>query len=75
MSPTTQPEFRSASPRPWRDLRLGVAVLLGALLPLGFAPFEFWWLLPAVVAAQALTWIDLAPRRAYRVGFGFGAGA
>ncbi|MEO1593659.1 MAG: apolipoprotein N-acyltransferase [Pseudomonadota bacterium] len=75
MSPTTQPEFRSASPRPWRDPRLGVAVLLGALLPLGFAPFEFWWLLPAVVAAQALTWIDLAPRRAYSVGFGFGAGA
>lgn len=51
------------------------SLCLGALMPLAFAPFEFWWLIPLLVAAHFFCWIGLSPKPAFWRGFAFGAGA
>ncbi|MEL6367103.1 MAG: apolipoprotein N-acyltransferase [Pseudomonadota bacterium] len=56
-------------------LRLLVAALLGAALPFAFAPYEFWWLAPVLLALWVGCWWDLPAKRAWRVGFAFGAAA
>ena len=56
-------------------LRYAVAALLGAALPLAFAPFEAWWLIPLLLAGWFASFQDLPPARAFRVGFVFGASA
>ena len=50
------------------------AFLLGALQSLAFAPFELWPLGPGCLALLWLLWQGVPPRRAARIGFGFGAG-
>jgi len=64
--------------QPLADLRLPVRVLLsamaGALVPLGFSPFNFW---PLGILAIALYFLCLqhsTPRDASRIGFAFGFG-
>ncbi|MEL7311051.1 MAG: apolipoprotein N-acyltransferase [Pseudomonadota bacterium] len=56
-------------------LRLAVSTVLGAFLPLAFAPYEQWWLIPVLVAGWIGCWWDLPTRRAWWVGFAFGASA
>ena len=51
-----------------------LSLLAGGMLPLAFAPFDFF---PAAVIAPALlfmSWLDIRPRRALRRGFLFGLG-
>ncbi|MEM7610501.1 MAG: apolipoprotein N-acyltransferase [Pseudomonadota bacterium] len=55
-------------------LVIGASFLLGLLLPLGFAPFGFWWLLPPLIAAYAALWIGKPARSAFWTGFAFGGG-
>jgi apolipoprotein N-acyltransferase len=50
------------------------ALAAGALLPLAFAPFNFWPLAIACPAALMLLWRHGAPRRAAALGFCFGVG-
>ncbi|MEL6869841.1 MAG: apolipoprotein N-acyltransferase [Pseudomonadota bacterium] len=52
-----------------------LALLLGALLPLAFAPFEYWWLAPLLIAAWVWCWFGASGRRVFWIGFAFGAGA
>ncbi|MEL7023089.1 MAG: apolipoprotein N-acyltransferase [Pseudomonadota bacterium] len=56
-------------------LRLLASALLGALLPFAFAPYEHWWLIPILFSAWIGCWWDLPRRRAWWVGFAFGAAA
>lgn len=56
-----------------------LALTAGLVIPLGFAPFGWWPLVPLALAALALTWLDVPPRQAlvrgYLAGIGcFGAG-
>jgi apolipoprotein N-acyltransferase len=53
----------------------GVAVLSGVLLPLGFAPFGLYPLIPVSLAALWLLWDDRRPAVAARIGFAWGVGA
>ncbi len=53
----------------------GVAVLSGVLLPLGFAPFGLYPLIPVSLAALWLLWDDRRPVVAARIGFAWGVGA
>ncbi len=48
--------------------------LAGLLVPLAFAPFDAWWLLPLLLLVPVIGWPDLPPRDAFRAGFAFGAG-
>jgi apolipoprotein N-acyltransferase len=53
--------------------RLALAIVAGAMVPLGFAPFEIW-LVPILSLAVLLVLIeDAAPRAAARLGFAWGA--
>lgn len=54
-------------------LRLLLSALLGAALPLAFAPFEHWWLILLLVVLWVGCWWDLKGKRAFWVGFVFGA--
>lgn len=66
------PRWLAACREGWRgDV---TALLAGAALPFAFAPFD---LFPLAVIAPALLlwlWLDLPPRRAFRLGYGFGLG-
>jgi apolipoprotein N-acyltransferase len=53
----------------------GLAALAGAPLPLGFAPFGYWWLIPFLLAALFVLWEEQSPRTAATRGFFFGAAA
>lgn len=55
----------------WLDV---VALLAGALVPLGFAPFGLWLLPPIAVALLFGTWLHVSPGRAFRRGWLFGLG-
>jgi len=45
---------------------------VGALMPLAFAPFYWWWLAPLVYAALFLCWRDASPGQAFCRGLAFG---
>ncbi|MEO1037530.1 MAG: apolipoprotein N-acyltransferase [Pseudomonadota bacterium] len=51
------------------------SILAGFVLPLAFAPFNFWWLAPLVVAWSTMLWTPLSSRDAFRAGFAFGFAA
>ena len=68
MAPTARP-----ATRPWPLAPLA-GFLLGAAMPLAFAPFHLWWLSPLLLAALCLLWDTAGPRRAAWIGFTFGAG-
>lgn len=51
-----------------------VVLLAGALLPLGFAPLNAWWLLPPVLAVPFWLWGRVTPLRAAWLGWLFGLG-
>jgi apolipoprotein N-acyltransferase len=53
-------------------LRLALALLAGALLPLAFAPFGFWPLAVLCPALMLGLWRQQSPRIAALLGFGFG---
>lgn len=53
----------------------GLAFLAGALLPLGFAPFDAWWLVPVLLAVLFGLWEGQLPRTAAVRGLVFGAAA
>ena len=46
--------------------------LLGALLPLAFAPFDLFWIAPLSYAALFWCWRRETPRRAFGLGYVFG---
>lgn len=52
--------------------RILQVALAGALLPLAFAPFYWWWLTPLAYAALFLAWQGASPRQAFRYGWVFG---
>ncbi|MEO0574878.1 MAG: apolipoprotein N-acyltransferase [Pseudomonadota bacterium] len=56
-------------------MRILIALVLGALLPLAFAPFEWWWLTPVLLAAWVTCWISPDAKKVFWIGFAFGAGA
>jgi apolipoprotein N-acyltransferase len=49
-----------------------VAALSGAVLPLAFAPFDFFWLAPLSYAVLLFLWRDARPRRAFVLGTVYG---
>lgn len=53
----------------------GLALAAGALLPLGFAPFGAWWLVPPLLAGLFALWDGQAPRVAALRGLVFGSAA
>ena len=55
-------------------LRLILALGLGLVLPLAFAPFHAAWLVPLVLAALFLCWHRQPPRHAAWLGYAFGLG-
>ncbi len=58
------------------DGRAGwIAAFAGALLPLGFAPFAYYWLIPVSLAALWALWEGRDARVAARLGFLWGAAA
>ena len=52
----------------------GLALIAGALLPLAFAPLDYWPLTILCPAILMRLWSGVAPRRAALLGFAFGAG-
>ena len=52
--------------------KLFAALVAGAILPLSFAPFEFFWLAPFCYAALFRVWGGASPAHAFRFGFTFG---
>lgn len=50
-----------------------LSVLAGAVLPLAFAPAEQFWLAPLSYAVLFYVWRDAAPKRAFGLGFAYGA--
>ena len=63
---------RRARALPWRPLALALA--LGALLPLAFAPFDYWPLAIVCPAILMQLWTGVTPRRGAQLGFCFGVG-
>ena len=63
---------RGARALPWWPLAL--ALIAGTLLPLAFAPFEYWPLAILCPAILMRLWSGVTPRRAALLGFAFGAG-
>ncbi|MDQ2694091.1 MAG: apolipoprotein N-acyltransferase [Pseudomonadota bacterium] len=62
-------------PRPWAFAAGdGLALILGALLPLAFAPFGFWLLAVVLPAGLLWLWEGITPRRAAWRGWLFGLG-
>ena len=53
---------------------LALALIAGALLPLAFAPFEYWPLAILCPAVLMRLWSGATARRAAVLGFSFGAG-
>jgi apolipoprotein N-acyltransferase len=53
-------------------LKLALALIAGALLPLAFAPFGLFFVAPLSFAALMLAWTRALPRDAFVRGFGFG---
>ncbi|MEM7278608.1 MAG: apolipoprotein N-acyltransferase [Pseudomonadota bacterium] len=49
-------------------------LISGLCLPLGFAPFSYWWLLPLLLLVPLLSWPLVEGRAAFKLGFVFGAG-
>ncbi|MGD9888568.1 MAG: apolipoprotein N-acyltransferase [Halothiobacillaceae bacterium] len=58
--------------RPW--LARLLALLIGAALPLAFAPFDLWIIAPLSLAGLFLLWRDATPREAGILGYTFGLG-
>ncbi len=52
-----------------------IASAAGAAFPLGFAPFDYYWLTPLLLGLLLLAWFDQPPKEAARRGFLFGAAA
>jgi apolipoprotein N-acyltransferase len=50
------------------------ALLLGAVLPLAFAPFDLWWIAPLSLAGLFWLWCSATPRIAGWLGYAFGLG-
>ena len=60
----------------WLDRRgRWVCLAAGAGMPLGFAPFGWFWLVPLLLVVLLACWYDQSPREAAWRGFWFGAGA
>jgi len=55
-------------------LRLGLALLAGALLPLAFAPFGLFPLAVVSLAVLFFLWLGRDPRTAFWTGYAFGLG-
>jgi len=53
-------------------IKLTIAALAGALLPLAFAPFGYYLLAPVCLASLMLVWIKATPRQAFARGYVFG---
>lgn len=51
-----------------------VVLAAGALLPLGFAPVNAWWLLPVVLAVPFWLWVRVPAGRGFWLGWLFGVG-
>ena len=60
--------------RPWRRHARWLALPLGALQSLAFAPYALWPLGPACLVLLWWLWQGAGPRRAAASGFAFGAG-
>jgi len=76
LSPTGDRQLMSLAVRRIDDGPAGwLAAASGAALPLGFAPFGLYWIIPLSVAALWWLWRDRTPWSAARLGFAWGAGA
>jgi apolipoprotein N-acyltransferase len=49
-----------------------LAIVAGISLPLAFAPFGYFWLAPLSYGVLFFLWRNLAPRRAFTIGFLYG---
>ena len=49
-----------------------LAIVAGAVLPLAFAPFEWFFVAPLSYAVLLYVWTDAAPRRAFGLGLAYG---
>jgi apolipoprotein N-acyltransferase len=58
--------------KPW--LARLAALLLGAALPLAFAPFDLWFVAPLAIAGLFWLWQSRLPREAFALGYAFGLG-
>ena len=58
-------------PLPWAGL---LALCAGGLSVLAFSPFDFYLLLPFTLALLFYLWLGASPRRAFALGWLFGAG-
>lgn len=58
----------------WKRYLELVALPLGALSSLAFAPFQWWPLAIVAPAGLFLLWQDVSPRRAALIGYAFGGG-
>ncbi|MGV0005232.1 MAG: apolipoprotein N-acyltransferase [Candidatus Porifericomitaceae bacterium WSBS_2022_MAG_OTU9] len=53
-------------------LRHIAALLSGGMVPLAFAPFNLWWLMPLAMAVPMLLWQSDRPRQGFLHGWMFG---
>lgn len=51
-----------------------LCLMIGALMPLAYAPFNIFFIAIICPAILLLTWIDSSPRHAFRYGYMFGLG-
>lgn len=54
-------------------IKLILAGIAGALMPLAYAPFGYFLLAPVCLALLMLVWVKASPRQAFLRGFAFGA--
>jgi apolipoprotein N-acyltransferase len=52
--------------------KLLACLISGALLPLAYAPFDYFWIAPATLAVLFWCWRDCSPGQAFRRGFAYG---
>ena len=55
------------------NLNLPLVIVAGGLLTFAFAPFDLFWIAPLSYAALIYAWRGATPRRAFLLGFSFGA--
>jgi apolipoprotein N-acyltransferase len=52
-----------------------LALVAGSVLPLAYAPFDYFWLAPVSLACLFHAWTGAAPAQAFRAGLAFGLGS
>lgn len=66
--------FTDAGERGYRIATSGAALVAGAVVPLAFAPYGWWWFALLGPAILFRLWLDCGPRRGAWLGWLFGVG-